>query len=910
MAKQPQRLSPSSETIKKLLLRSGNECAFPGCTEVLFNDKNKLVAECCHIEAALPGGERYNPNQSDEACRSYDNLLFLCHKHHVETDDVSLFPVDALKKIKKDHESRFSEKPFAISDNYIEQVIKSFEEILETIKDTSARVKRIDENLSDLLKAQVKAEKEKIQPKEHFGPPFIVEFNGRSQELEKLHVAYNQFNTFLICGVSGIGKSSVTAQFLANNKTHKVLWVDCEIIRTKESFHECLARFINQEFDDGSIIEILSVPDDNVIRRSILNSLQRNSCCIVFDGFDNIDCELIKILKTFNEYLSSSKIFLTSKFNIETISWKNPVYKEILGGVDFNTFVSMFKSHIHYQISVDSLTRLFHLLNGHPFLIKLSFSVLQYLPIENFINQLSNQASIEISQYVKQKAFELLSSEEFALLVRLSRLSIPFRFKIGEYISDLEFYQIFKKLKDKFFIDDLPNSFFVIPEYIRSHIPIKENEEEALDLSKSYVQYLQSIKDDLQYFEGNALIFHAIDAGLLDTAQTEAFRFLSELMNSGRFNLAYRVAFDLERNTKSSNWSFIYYVQGRVRRFQGNYEQALEKYDRGIATYDKTALVAIVNLQFERASILTYLSKELNNPELLDEAKRTYQLLSVSEDATMSLQCQLSLFSMKLSENNYEEVINKIEDLIITINLDSIRINVQAGLWQMLGDAYSKAEDYPNAFQAFDKSIDLYKEAIVKFGMNTIDGLYHLYESYGWAFANALDYSGASEMFGLCVGLCEIFDLGLNMENALFDYGFHLVMNNQFSEAVNILQTHYSFVVDNCLIEDVDMPLIHGTLSFAKWYSGALIEAVELLGLYILSSYKRQVRPVISIMEEDGLMEAFDPLIFFKKRMYILIIPSGKTHKDFQQWINIVVERRPELTEPLSHFSQFKKEDS
>jgi len=46
------RLTPKTETIKFLLLRSGNGCAFPNCTKHLFNDDDKLIGECCHIEAA------------------------------------------------------------------------------------------------------------------------------------------------------------------------------------------------------------------------------------------------------------------------------------------------------------------------------------------------------------------------------------------------------------------------------------------------------------------------------------------------------------------------------------------------------------------------------------------------------------------------------------------------------------------------------------------------------------------------------------------------------------------------------------------------------------------------------------------------------------------------------------------
>jgi len=39
------------------------------------------------------------------------------------------------------------------------------------------------------------------------------------------------------------------------------------------------------------------------------------------------------------------------------------------------------------------------------------------------------------------------------------------------------------------------------------------------------------------------------------------------------------------------------------------------------------------------------------------------------------------------------------------------------------------------------------------------------------------------------------------------------------------------------------MPFIHGTLAFVHWYSGAFIESIELLGIFILSRYKENIRP-------------------------------------------------------------------
>ena len=102
------RLAPKQDVLRKLYIKSGNECAFPGCHNVLVNEKGTFVGEVCHIEAALPGGERFNPNMTNEERRSYDNLMLMCHYHHVETDDVKEYPVEKMKQIKRDHESKYS----------------------------------------------------------------------------------------------------------------------------------------------------------------------------------------------------------------------------------------------------------------------------------------------------------------------------------------------------------------------------------------------------------------------------------------------------------------------------------------------------------------------------------------------------------------------------------------------------------------------------------------------------------------------------------------------------------------------------------------------------------------------------------------------------------------------------------
>ena len=105
---EPKRLTPLPEVLRELYLKSGNQCAFPGCNHLVINQEGVFVAQICHIEAAMPGGPRFNLNQTNEERRKFDNLLLLCHQHHKVTDDEIKYSVERLKEIKKIHELKFS----------------------------------------------------------------------------------------------------------------------------------------------------------------------------------------------------------------------------------------------------------------------------------------------------------------------------------------------------------------------------------------------------------------------------------------------------------------------------------------------------------------------------------------------------------------------------------------------------------------------------------------------------------------------------------------------------------------------------------------------------------------------------------------------------------------------------------
>lgn len=96
--------------IKKLYAKSGNCCAFPGCHCILVKGESD-VGEICHIEGLNPESARYNPHLEDEKANCIDNLILLCSNHHNLIDqNVSVYTVKCLKKMKDEHEEYIEQK--------------------------------------------------------------------------------------------------------------------------------------------------------------------------------------------------------------------------------------------------------------------------------------------------------------------------------------------------------------------------------------------------------------------------------------------------------------------------------------------------------------------------------------------------------------------------------------------------------------------------------------------------------------------------------------------------------------------------------------------------------------------------------------------------------------------------------
>jgi hypothetical protein len=95
---------------KILQIRSGNHCAFPGCSELLvkpstFGTRPVVTGEIAHIVSETPDGPRGKHDLPAGEHNKHTNLLFLCSPHHTEIDaQAGVYTVERLRQMKKEHE--------------------------------------------------------------------------------------------------------------------------------------------------------------------------------------------------------------------------------------------------------------------------------------------------------------------------------------------------------------------------------------------------------------------------------------------------------------------------------------------------------------------------------------------------------------------------------------------------------------------------------------------------------------------------------------------------------------------------------------------------------------------------------------------------------------------------------------
>jgi len=113
ISKQKKRDEFNPKTIEALAKRASYICSNPDCRSLTLSpseedpEKHVYIGKAAHITAASEDGPRYNPSLTSEQRSSIENGVFLCSNcaDMIDKNNGLDFPVDLLKKWKKEHET-------------------------------------------------------------------------------------------------------------------------------------------------------------------------------------------------------------------------------------------------------------------------------------------------------------------------------------------------------------------------------------------------------------------------------------------------------------------------------------------------------------------------------------------------------------------------------------------------------------------------------------------------------------------------------------------------------------------------------------------------------------------------------------------------------------------------------------
>src|SRR5690348_9938877 len=108
------RKSIPDPVTNRLFALSGNQCAFPGCTnavtdQVAPGEQPVTLAQRAHIVGVGRQGPRSKATPLSDDIDSVENLLLLCGEHHrIADNNPRIYSVEVLAKYKADHEAKMA----------------------------------------------------------------------------------------------------------------------------------------------------------------------------------------------------------------------------------------------------------------------------------------------------------------------------------------------------------------------------------------------------------------------------------------------------------------------------------------------------------------------------------------------------------------------------------------------------------------------------------------------------------------------------------------------------------------------------------------------------------------------------------------------------------------------------------
>ena len=248
--------------------------------------------------------------------------------------------------------------------------------------------------------------------------PSVAQFFGRCAEIEQCLAALGSPSTKLLAikGIAGIGKTTLAAKLCSELRNQRVFWYSVRSWDAVRNVEDALAKF----FVENGCRKLASSLSSGMRELSELSflleqELSENGYVFVFDDADASPA-LIDFLSMFRQSSGAAKMIVTTEgapgfYESSDVVARREVAEIELGGLDKDASLALLRARGIEGHLADELVRA---TNGHP------------LSLEMVTATSSTEALHQVSKFIEEKFYSVLSDDERALLQLASVFQGPF----------------------------------------------------------------------------------------------------------------------------------------------------------------------------------------------------------------------------------------------------------------------------------------------------------------------------------------------------------------------------------------------------------------------------------------------------------------------------------------------------
>jgi tetratricopeptide (TPR) repeat protein len=695
----------------------------------------------------------------------------------------------------------------------------------------------------------------------------------RDIELERISALLSSaHSTIIVGGISGIGKTTVAAQFAAE-WNGAVCWLDTGLITSGVEALAAIGEYVSNAFADDSIVKVMPKAESQVVAIGRLAGkvLTAHECLLVWDGVDGerhtqlrpvIDAIATTLgsggvqLVTTQETRESGKVATSATVRVDRLARET---------------VAQILTHVYPNARAEDVEIADDVTRGHPYLVQLLVDAAGLIDLGVALQSMRAEARVDP---MVSALMENLTEDARRILGTLTWLDLPFGALHVERLGGSA--TVLKELAARHLIVRSGGDAYQVHDLVGHLIKSAASERERIEFHERAALLLRGMEKP-SWLEVRAMLRHARAASLTDVIRETGSLLLRFALDRGHWGLAREAA---ESLTASSTDFFPHFVLAKAYRMTREFAKALLHYE--VAEENAPTSREREMARYDRASVLCELGRR-------PEADAIYTAMLDSSEASTRSAARLALALGAADRGHRDEAMQLLEEALeIATEANDKRQVAEAH--HAIGRILIDEEKWEEA-RAHLKQAHTIRMTVTGPEAFDVLGWFHLFESVlrvERALGNRQDARNAAHGLWRFAAASGSIRWETNAAHALCLAD----PNDADPDVIMAMSRLYSTKAEADLDDSLRVAVLE-SLIICEWSLKHYEEATELiLELLALGNEHHVGIPIFAFLDPKSELEEN---VVQVPRGYGLFAPFGQTPEFITAIVSRVLARRPEL---------------